>query len=421
MPLPALLQVIDRQQPPTFGVFLVFTLLKLIIVFTVYMVGVAMLTLAERKISAWIQDRHGPNRVLKGWGQPFADGLKNIMKEESTPGQVYKPLFNLAPAMSFMPALVTWAVIPFASPWASPWGRIDMVLADLPVGFLFVLALSSLGVYGIVLAGWSSNNKYSLLGGLRSSAQMVSYEISMGMSTIPILLLAGNVTMGAIIAQQQHSLWNVASLTVAFFIFMVAAFAETNRLPFDLPEAESELIAGYHSEYSAMKFSFFFIAEYANMVTASALMVTLFFGGWDLPGSWDSPPWTGLKTLATLVFFLLKVLFFVFVFMWIRWTLPRFRYDQLMSLGWKFMLPLALAYIVLIAGALLVLDQLGVPRDWRQGLALLALNAALMVFIVVFLDRGRVISPASGRVQSAELARLRAMSRRSALTPETGD
>jgi NADH-quinone oxidoreductase subunit H len=416
-----MLQIIDRQQPPTFGVFLVFTLLKLVIVFTVYMVGVALLTLAERKISAWIQDRHGPNRVWKGWGQPFADGLKNLMKEESTPGQVYKPLFNLAPALSFLPALVTWAVIPFASPWASPWGRIDMVLADLPVGFLFILALSSLGVYGIVLAGWSSNNKYSLLGGLRSSAQMVSYEISMGMSTIPVLLLAGNVTMGAVIAQQQHSLWNVATLTIAFFIFMVAAFAETNRLPFDLPEAESELIAGYHSEYSAMKFSFFFIAEYANMVTASALMVTLFFGGWDLPGSWDSPPWTGLKTLVTLLFFLVKVLLFVFLFMWIRWTLPRFRYDQLMSLGWKFMIPLALAYIVLIAGALLVLDRFGVPRDWRQGLALFAVNAVLVVLLFVFLDRGRVISPASGRVRSAELARLRAVSRRSALTPESGD
>jgi NADH-quinone oxidoreductase subunit H len=416
-----LLQVVDRQQPPTFGVFLVFTLVKLFLVFTIYMVGVALLTLAERKISAWIQDRHGPNRVLKGWGQPLADGLKNFMKEESSPGQVYKPLFNLAPALSFLPALTTWAVIPFAAPLPTRWGRIDMVLADLPVGFLFILAISSLGVYGIVLAGWSSNNKYSLLGGLRSSAQMVSYEISMGMSTIPVLLLAGNVTMGAIVAQQQHSLWNVVNLTIAFFIFMVAAFAETNRLPFDLPEAESELIAGYHSEYSAMKFSFFFIAEYANMVTASALMVTLFFGGWDLPGSWDSPPWTVLKTLVTLLFFVSKVLFFVFLFMWIRWTLPRFRYDQLMSLGWKFMLPLALAYIVMVAGALLLFARLGIPPDWRQGLALLAMNAILVVIIFVFLDRGRVISPASGRVQSAELARLRALSRRSALTPESGD
>jgi NADH-quinone oxidoreductase subunit H len=290
----------------------------------------------------------------------------------------------------------------------------------LPVGFLFILAIASLGVYGIVLAGWSSNNKYALLGGLRSSAQMVSYEIAMGMSTIPVLLLAGNVTMGSIVIQQQNSVWNVFSLTVAFFIFMVAAFAETNRLPFDLPEAESELIAGYHSEYSAMKFSFFFIAEYANMVTASALMVTLFFGGWDLPGGWDRPPWTALKTLATLLFFLFKVLFFVFFFMWIRWTLPRFRYDQLMSLGWKFMLPLALTYIVVVAGLLLLLAQMGV-HGWQAGLYLFGVNVLLVIGIFVLLDRGRLISPASGRIRTAELARLRAISRRSALTPGTGD
>ena len=418
----ALLQVADAQlPPPRFSVFFVYTLIKMLIVFTVYMVGVALLTLAERKISAWIQDRHGPNRVGPGGLlQPAADGLKNIMKEESTPGQVYKPLFNLAPALAFMPALITWAVIPFASPLPLKWGRMDMVLADLPVGFLFILAIASLGVYGIVLAGWSSNNKYSLLGGLRSSAQMVSYEIAMGMSTIPVLLLAGNVTMGSIVLQQQHTLWNVLTLTIAFFIFMVAAFAETNRLPFDLPEAESELIAGYHSEYSAMKFSFFFIAEYANMVTASALMVTLFFGGWDIPGGWDTPPWSALKTMATLLFFLFKVLFFVFLFMWIRWTLPRFRYDQLMSLGWKFMLPLALTYIVVIATALLGLERLG-WRDWRLGLALLGLNIVLAIIVFVVLDRGRLISPATARVRTDELSRLRAISRRSSLTPEPGD
>ena len=186
-----------------------------------------------------------------------------------------KPLFVLAPILSFIPALTAWCVIPFGAPLPTRWGRIDMVVADLPVGFLFILAITSLGVYGIVLAGWSSNNKYALLGGLRSSAQMISYEISMGMSTIPVLLLAGNVSLNSIINQQAWGGWNVVNLTVAFFIFMVAAFAETNRLPFDLPEAESELIAGYHTEYSAMKFSLFFIAEYGGMVTASALMATL--------------------------------------------------------------------------------------------------------------------------------------------------
>src|SRR3954471_4440687 len=253
------------------------TLIKMLAVFTVYMIGVALLTLAERKISAWIQDRHGPNRV--GWHgllQPAADGVKNIMKEETYPSAANLPLFILAPALSFIVAMCTWAVIPFAAPLDTRWGSIDMAVAPLPIGFLFILAIGSLGVYGIVLAGWSSNNKYALLGGLRSSSQMISYEIAMGMSTIPVLLLAGNVSLSTIVQQQATSAWNVVNCTIAFIIFMIAAFAETNRLPFDLPEAESELIAGYHSEYSAMKFSMFFIAEYANMVTASALMATLF-------------------------------------------------------------------------------------------------------------------------------------------------
>jgi len=374
-----------------------------------------------------MQDRHGPNRVGKGWLQPAADGLKNIMKEETLPAAANGPLFTLAPALAFIPALLTWSVIPFAAPLPTRWGRVDMVVADLPVGFLFTLAVASLGVYGIVLAGWASNNKYALLGGLRSSAQMVSYEISMGMSVIPVLLLVGNVTLSSVIQQQATSMWNVATLTVAFFIFLVAAFAETNRLPFDLPEAESELVAGYHTEYSAMKFSLFFIAEYANMVTASALISTLFFGGWDVPFTlWDnSLPYSGWKTLATLVMFVLKVLFFLFFFMWIRWTLPRFRYDQLMSLGWRFMLPLALAYIVVIASATLALDMAGLGRGTTYGLALFALNLVLVVLLFFWLDRGRIISPASARVRASEIERLRAVHRRSPLaaqpTPHAGD
>jgi NADH-quinone oxidoreductase subunit H len=428
MTLPlALLQIAGPTTEPSFGVWLVFTLIKLIAVFTVYMLGVAMLTLAERKISAWIQDRHGPNRVGKGWLQPIADGVKNFVKEETYPDAANLPLFILAPALSFIPALVTWAVIPFAAPWGSPWGRIDMVLAPLPVGYLFILAISSLGVYGIVLAGWASNNKYALLGGLRSSAQMISYEIALGMSTIPVLLLAGNVSLSHIIDQQAFETWNVINLTVAFFIFMVAAFAETNRLPFDLPEAESELVAGYHSEYSAMKFSLFFIAEYANMVTASALMATLFFGGWDIPFTlWDNlPPHTFIKTLLTLGCFATKTLFFVFVFMWIRWTLPRFRYDQLMSLGWKFMLPLALSYIVVIAGAVVTLDALGFARgSWPFHLGLAMLNLAAVVILFMILDRGRIISPAYSRLNERDIAKLRAVagSRHAApLVPESGD
>ncbi|HEX8848448.1 MAG TPA: NADH-quinone oxidoreductase subunit NuoH [Gemmatimonadaceae bacterium] len=426
LPVLALLQAADPQLPPIhFWPWLIFSLIKLLVVFTLYMVAAALLTLAERKISAWIQDRHGPNRVGPGGlMQPLADGLKNIVKEETFPAFTNRALFIIAPMLSFMPALITWAVIPFGSPLPTRWGRVDLVLADLPVGFLYILAIASLGVYGIVLAGWSSNNKYALLGGLRSSAQMISYEIAMGMSTIPVVMLAGNVTLGAIVLSQAQQGWNVVTLTLAFFIFMVSAFAETNRVPFDLPEAEAELVAGYHSEYSAMKFSFFFIAEYANMVTASALMTTLFFGGWDIPFTlWDNlPPWTVLKTLLTLVAFFVKLSFFLFLYMWIRWTLPRFRYDQLMSLGWKVMLPMALAYIMIIAAAILGLNALGVPRDWRFALSMLALNVVVVFLVFGWLDRGRIVSPASSRISARELERLRTMAHRSTLQPrETGD
>jgi NADH-quinone oxidoreductase subunit H len=418
----AFMQVANPQLPPTgSGVWVIFTIIKMIAVFTVYMIGVALLTLAERKISAWIQDRHGPNRVgPHGIGQPFADGLKNFMKEETYPEAAYKPLFILAPILSFIPALTTWVVIPFGAPLPTRWGRIDMVVADLPVGFLFILAISSLGVYGIVLAGWASNNKYALLGGLRSSAQMISYEISLGMSTIPVLLLAGNVTLNSIITQQAYGGWNVVNLTLAFFIFLVAAFAETNRLPFDLPEAESELIAGYHTEYSAMKFSLFFIAEYANMVTASALMVTLFFGGWDVPftGRDNIGPYSGWLTLLSMAIFFFKVLFFIFFFMWVRWTLPRFRYDQLMSLGWKIMLPLALAYIIIIAGVILILESAGMPRGAMYSSIMGVVNIVLVMVVFTILDHGRIISPAYGRLEAARIAQLRRMAARSSLASE---
>ncbi|MFL5562153.1 MAG: NADH-quinone oxidoreductase subunit NuoH [Gemmatimonadaceae bacterium] len=413
-----LLQVADPQLPPVhFWPWLIFALIKLLVVFTIYMVMAALLTLAERKLSAWIQDRHGPNRVGP-WGlmQPLADGLKNLVKEEAAPSFASGALYNLAPIISFIPALITWAVIPFGAPFPTRWGRFDMVLADLPVGYLYVLAIASLGVYGIVLAGWSSNNKYALLGGLRSSAQMISYEIAMGMSTIPVVMLAGNVTLSAIVLQQSRIGWNAVTLTFAFFVFVIAAFAETNRLPFDLPEAESELITGYHTEYSSMKFSFFFIAEYANMVTASAMMATLFLGGWLLPFGLDTPGW--LQPFVVLG----KTAILLFFFMWIRWTLPRFRYDQLMSLGWKVLLPMTLAYILIVAGAVIGLDVARVPRDWHFALSMLALNVVIMALVFWVLDRGRIVSPASSRIAGSELDRLRTMSRRSALTPrEAGD
>ena len=376
--------------------FLVVSAIKVFVVLNVILVGVALLTLFERRVCAWMQDRLGPNRVgPQGLLQPAADGLKNFLKEETSPAMADKALFTLAPIVSFVPAMLTFGVIPFASPLPTKWGVVPMVVADLPVGFLYILAISSLGVYGIVLAGWSSNNKYALLGGLRASAQMISFEIALGMSTVAVLLLAGNVTLSQVIAQQQLGLWFVIPLTVAFLIFFISALAETNRLPFDLPEAEGELIAGYHTEYSAMKFSMFYIAEYSNMVTASALMATLFFGGWDIPfTSWDS---TGdpsvLKTLLTLAAFGAKTFFFLFTFVWIRWTLPRFRYDQLMALGWKVLLPLALLYITILATAIWFLRaQLGWAYGPGMAWALGGLNLVLLIPLVWWLDRGRIVS-----------------------------
>jgi NADH-quinone oxidoreductase subunit H len=390
--------------------FLLSSAAKMLAVFTAIMSGVALLTLFERRVCAWMQDRLGPNRVGPfGLLQPLADGVKNFIKEETYPAQADRTLFVLAPMMAFVPALLTFAVIPFGTPLPTPWGEVPLVVADLPVGFLYILALTSLGVYGIVLAGWSSNNKYALLGGLRASAQMISYEIAMGMSTVAVLLLAGNVALSEIVAKQSVSPlhWNVFPLGLAWFIFLVAAFAETNRLPFDLPEAEGELIAGYHTEYSSMKFSMFYIAEYSNMLTASALMVTLFFGGWDIPFTqWDNTgPAAVLKTVATLAVFTAKVFFFLFLYVWVRWTLPRFRYDQLMVLGWQVMLPLALGYLTVLATAIWYLHAVrGWSYDLRFAGALAALNVVLGLVLFVGIDRGRLLGgswappPPAGRV-----------------------
>ncbi|HVX89779.1 MAG TPA: NADH-quinone oxidoreductase subunit NuoH [Gemmatimonadales bacterium] len=402
--------------------FLLVSVLKLLLVFTVVMVGVAYATLMERKVSAWMQYRLGPNRAgFRGLGQPIADGIKNIVKEETYPAAANPVIFNLAPVIAFIPALTLSAVIPFAAPipgfdFTLPLlGRfvhadpVPMVVADLPVGFLFVLAISSLGVYGIALAGWSSNSKYSLLGGIRSSAQMISYEVAMGLSLIPVLLLSGNVSFGAIIREQQHGLWYVLPLSLSFLVYLISGFAETNRLPFDLPEAESELVAGYHSEYSAMKFSLFFIAEYANMITISAMVTTLFFGGWDIPFThWDETPgWA--QMLATGATFFVKVLFWLYFFMWIRWTLPRFRYDQLMSLGWKLLLPLALGYVMVIAVALYLADGvLGLAHSPLARLGVVTGVSAVCFGIVMFvMDRGSVIRGADRELE-ARRARMRA-------------
>lgn len=342
--------------------FIIFSLVKLAVLVGVVQGLVAYLVLAERKISAWIQDRVGPNRCAPpfmkyvpvvgpmltrlGMFQPLADGLKFILKEDFTPAGVRTIYFWLAPALAVIPAMMTIAVIPFGS----NLGNVPMVMADLNVGILYTFGIVSLGVYGIVLAGYAANSKYPFLGGIRSSAQMISYELAMGMSVIPVLMIVGNLNLSAIIGWQASNGWLAFYSPVSFFIFLVASFAETNRLPFDLPEAETELVGGYHTEYSSMKFALFFLAEYSNMVSSSAMMVVLFFGGWTLPfAGLDHPATNLLMGVASILVFVVKMLAFMVVFIWVRWMFPRFRYDQLMDLGWRRFLPLALANILVTA------------------------------------------------------------------------
>lgn len=353
--------------------FIIFSALKIALVFAVTMTFVAYAVLVERKVSAFIQDRVGPNRtappwalklpvlggvvrVLQRWGifQPMADGLKFLLKEDFTPAYVRKAYFWLAPAVACIPAFLTLAVIPFGS----QLGAQKMVIADLNIGILYTFGIVSLAVYGIVLAGWASNSKYPFLGGIRSSAQMISYEIAMGMSVIPVFMLVGDLNLGEVIRYQADHGWLVFKQPLAFAIFLVAAFAETNRLPFDLPESETELVGGYHTEYSSMKFALFFLGEYAAMISASAMMVTLFFGGWTLPlAGLDQPAQSLAMGLAHVAIFIAKLGFFMVLFIWVRWMLPRFRYDQLMDLGWRRILPLALANIVVTAVVLLILNS----------------------------------------------------------------
>lgn len=384
--------------------FVIAAAAKVVIVFTVWLLSVAGVTLLERKLAAWIQDRSGPNRVGP-WGvfQPIADGLKNFIKEENLPATASRWLFHIAPMISMFPAFVVFAVIPVAAPLPTPWGTVNMVVADLPIGFLFVLALASLGVYGLVLGGWASNSKYPFLGGVRASAQMISYEIALGLSLVPILMLAGNVSLPEIVAQQQETLWFVLPLMVGFLFFSVAYFAETNRAPFDMPEAESELVYGFHTEYSAMKMAMFYLAEYSNMITASALMATFFFGGWDIPvwsgdnlrvmadGSIVGGSGAWWITLLTAMMFAAKTAFFVFVFIWVRWTIPRFRYDQVMSLGWKVMIPVLVVYVAILGVAMLLLESSGITFGPAYTYWLTGLNVVGVLAVIFWLDRKRVI------------------------------
>ena len=325
--------------------FAIFALIKIACVVVALLTMFAYAALLERRVCAFIQDRIGPNRVGP-WGllQPVADGVKLLLKEDFTPAHVRKAFFWLAPAIAVIPALLVVAVIPFGS----NLGRQKMVIADLNVGILFTFGIVSLGVYGIVLAGYASNSKYLFLGGIRSSAQMISYEIAMGLSVVPVFMLVGDLNLSQVIEHQARHGWMILYAPVSFAIFLIAAFAETNRLPFDMPESEQELIGGYNTEYSSMRFALFYMAEYINMLASSAMMVTLFFGGWTLPGISEPASSLGAGLLHIGVF-MAKMLIFMGVFIWVRWMLPRFRYDQLMDLGWRRFLPLALANIVFTA------------------------------------------------------------------------
>ena len=326
---------------------------KILIIVHLLLIGVMAMIWSERRVSGWMQDRLGPNRVgFQGILQPVADGLKFLFKEDLIPNHVDKPLYVLAPAMLLVPALVTVAVVPFGSSITILGHEIPLQIADINIGILYILAITSLGVYGVVLGAWASNNKYSLLGGLRSSAQMISYELTLGLAIIGLLMLTSSLSLREI-AKAQGAYpwhWNFLIHFPAFLAFTTAMFAETNRLPFDLAEAEQELVAGYHTEYSSMKFAMFFMAEYMNMIVGSAVVVTLFLGGWHFFGleTMGGPVWSGIISFGI---FFVKTAIFLFVFIWVRWTLPRFRYDQLMNLGWKFLLPVALSSIV-VTGAL---------------------------------------------------------------------
>ncbi len=332
-----------------FGQFVVFSAIKIVLVFSVLMFIVAYAVWVERKVSASIQDRRGPNRVgIFGLLQPAADAVKAFLKEDFTPGHVRKVYFWLAPAIVMIPSLLTVAIIPFGS----QLGHEKMVIADLNVGILYTFGIVSLGVYGIVLAGYAANSKYPFLGGIRSSAQMVSYEVTMGLSVVPVFLLVGSLNLSDVITYQSSSFlhWLIIQQPLAFAIFLAAMFAETNRLPFDLPESEQELAGGYNVEYSSIKFALFFMAEYAALTAAAAMLVTLFLGGWTLPfAGLDKPAQSiGIGVLQILIF-LAKMVFVEFMVIWVRWMWPRFRYDQLMDLGWRRFVPLALLNLVATA------------------------------------------------------------------------
>ncbi len=335
----------------------VITLISIITLFSITMFIALYSTFAERKVAAFMQDRRGPNRAGPGGiFQPLADGLKFFMKEEVIPVASNKFLFVLGPSIAIMSSLMTGVVVPWGDQLIVFGKTVSLQIVDIDIGILYVFAVLSVGVYGIMIGGWASNNKFSLMGAIRASSQIISYELSMGFSIVALLLVTGTMSLHEIVERQHGMNWNIFYQPLGFLIFLICAFAETNRTPFDLPECETELVGGYHTEYSSMKLGFYLFSEYINMFISSAVMVTLYFGGYNFPFMDQLLHATGSQNLVTIVGTILlfaKVFFFIFFFMWVRWTIPRFRYDQLMNLGWKGLIPLSIVWLMLTAAGVL--------------------------------------------------------------------
>ena len=330
---------------------LIYKFILVLIIFGISLLIAMYATYGERKIAAFMQDRMGPSRAGP-WGilQPAADGLKMFMKEEIIPDVSNKTLFIIGPCIAMLTACMTGVVIPWGGSLEIGGKEYPLQIADINIGVLYVFGVVSIGVYGIMIGGWASNNKFSLLGALRASAQMISYEVAMGLSIIALIMTTGTISLKEITEQQSHGMWNIVYQPLGFLIFLICAFAETNRAPFDLPECETELVGGYHTEYSSMKLGFYLFSEYINMFISSAVISTLYFGGYNFPFMHDLGLSMNALTILGVVVLFAKIFFFIFFFMWIRWTVPRFRYDQLMNLGWKILIPLSLANIVLTGG-----------------------------------------------------------------------
>ena len=374
-------------------------LLKAVLIFVILMLLTLFNIWAERRVVARMQQRIGPS-VNGPFGllQSLADGMKLILKEDLIPKTADKLIFLCAPLIVVVPAFLTWSVIPFGPTVRLPWSDIHtpLQLTDMPVGVIFVLAMASVGIYGIVLGGWSSGSTYSLLGGLRSSAQMISYEVSMGLSFVAVFLYAGSMSTSQIVAAQDR-IWYGLILAPSFVVYVISMVGETNRAPFDLPEAEGELVGGFHTEYSGAKFMLFFLAEYVNMGTVSALATTLFLGGWHAP--WPISFWDGANSgYWPVLWFMGKVMFFIFVFIWLRGSLPRLRYDQFMHFGWTRLMPLSLLWILAVATARTIDLRAGIERQWLFA----AIAVCLVVIGILFFVAEKKQSDIAGKQEAAE-------------------